>query len=62
MAVTLEVKYFNTFLIKSAEVTHQVVGTGNASTTALLLQQAVVVQFMLYQTPNLNFRYILIMN
>ena len=50
MAVTLEVKYFNTFLIKSAEVTHQVVGTGNASTTAFTI--AASSGSTIYAVPN----------
>ena len=50
MAVTLEVKYFNTFLIKSAEVTHQVVGTGNNSTTAFTI--AASSGSTIYAVPN----------
>jgi len=40
MSVTLEVKYFNTFLIKSSEVTHQVIGTGNGSATAFTIAES----------------------
>ena len=39
MAVTLEIKYFNTFVIKSSEVTHQVVGTGDGSDTTFTIAE-----------------------
>ena len=39
MAVTLEIKYFNTFVIKSSEVTHQVVGTGDDSDTTFTIAE-----------------------
>jgi len=40
MSVTLEIKYFNTFVIKSSEVTHQVIGTGDGSTTAFTIAES----------------------
>ena len=40
MSVTLEVKYYNTFVIKSAEVTHQVVGTGDGSDTTFTIAES----------------------
>ena len=40
MSVTLEIKYYNTFLIKSSEVTHQVVGTGNGSDTTFTIAES----------------------
>jgi hypothetical protein len=40
MSVTLEIKYFNTFVIKSSEVTHQVIGTGDGSTTAFNIAES----------------------
>ena len=40
MSVTLEIKYYNTFLIKSSEVTHQVVGTGDGSTTTFTIAES----------------------
>ena len=40
MAVTLEIKYFNTFLIKNGETTHQVVGTGDASDTTFTIAES----------------------
>ena len=40
MSVTLEIKYYNTFLIKSSEVTHQVVGTGNNSDTTFTIAES----------------------
>ena len=40
MAVTLEIKYFNTFLIKGAETISQVVGTGNDSTTTFTIAES----------------------
>jgi len=40
MAVTLEIKYFNTFLIKNGETIHQVVGAGNDSTTAFTIAES----------------------
>ena len=39
MSVTLEIKYYNTFLIKSSEVTHQVVGTGDGSDTTFTIAE-----------------------
>jgi hypothetical protein len=40
MSVTLEIKYYNTFLIKSSEVTHQVVGTGDGSDTTFTIAES----------------------
>jgi len=40
MSVTLEIKYFNTFVIKSSEVTHQVVGTGNGATASFIIAES----------------------
>ncbi len=40
MSVTLEIKYFNTFLIKGGETTSQVVGTGNSSTTVFTIAES----------------------
>jgi hypothetical protein len=40
MSVTLEIKYFNTFIIKSSEVTHQVIGTGDGSATAFTIAES----------------------
>ena len=40
MSVTLEIKYFNTFLIKSSEVTHQVVGTGDGTDTTFTIAES----------------------
>ena len=40
MAVTLEIKYFNTFLIKGGETTNQVVGTGDASDTTFTIAES----------------------
>ena len=40
MSVTLEIKYFNTFLVKSSEVTHQVVGTGDGSDTTFTIAES----------------------
>ncbi len=40
MAVTLEIKYFNTFLIKNGETTHQVVGTGDDSDTTFTIAES----------------------
>jgi len=40
MSVTLEIKYYNTFLVKSSEVTHQVVGTGDDSDTTFTIAES----------------------
>jgi len=40
MSVTLEIKYFNTFVIKSSEVTHQVIGTGNGATASFTIAES----------------------
>ena len=40
MSVTLEVKYYNTFVIKSSEVTHQVIGTGDGSTATFIIAES----------------------
>ena len=40
MSVTLEIKYYNTFLIKSSEVTHQVVGTGDGGDTTFTIAES----------------------
>ena len=50
MSVTLEIKYYNTFLIKSSEVTHQVIGTGNGSATAFTI--AKISGDTIYAVPN----------
>jgi len=50
MSVTLEIKYYNTFLIKSSEVTHQVIGTGNGSATAFTIAE--ISGNTIYAVPN----------
>ena len=40
MSVTLEIKYYNTFVIKSSEVTHQIVGTGDGSDTTFTIAES----------------------
>ena len=40
MSVTLEIKYYNTFVIKSSEVTHQVIGTGDDSDTTFTIAES----------------------
>tara|TARA_R100001463_G_scaffold111494_1_gene166354 strand:- start:12629 stop:14350 length:1722 start_codon:yes stop_codon:yes gene_type:complete len=50
MSVTLEIKYYNTFLIKSSEVTHQVIGTGNGSATAFTIAE--ISGDTIYAVPN----------
>jgi len=40
MSVTLEIKYYNTFVIKSSEVTNQIVGTGDGSDTTFTIAES----------------------